>query len=275
MNIPAEWYRKIKEDVVITARKQNICRKLINVEGPLGLGVQEYSYDTLQEMSDAVLNYIFTNTARDVVNFKRSSVKIPILEKTFIIHRRDLASAQKFGMPLNTVSARAAAYKVTNLENELVIVGSGDINGLYNAANNVEATTLDFGTYGNALKKIRAAMALLMADNVYPPYNLVLHPTQWAELHGSIDTTAGGSVDEATRIKQMIGGDIFVTPFITAGTGMLLAAPNQGFFELIVAQDLTVETEIEGKTKNLFGRVFECVVPVVYDSNAICKLTNI
>jgi len=276
MAIPSEWYKQIKEDVVIPAREQNIARKIAAVRGPLGLGVQQYDFDTLSEMSAAELTYAFVSGSEDALNFTRSSVKIPVLHKDFRIDRRDLASAERFGIPLKTEAARAAAYQVTHKENELVIVGDSGagINGLYNAAGNVESTSLDFGTYGNALKKIRAAMALLMGDKIYPPYNLLLHPTQFAELYGSIDTSSGGSVDEASRIKAMIGGDIIVCPYLTEGTGLLLATPNQRKFEIVVAQDLTVEAGFD-RNKNIVGKVFECVVPVVYDTNAICKLTNI
>jgi|Deesub1362B_J571_1020462.scaffolds.fasta_scaffold00060_87 uncharacterized linocin/CFP29 family protein len=276
MAIPSEWYKQIKEDVVVPAREQNIARKIAAVRGPLGLGVQQYDFDTLSEMSAAELTYAFVTGSEDALNFTRSSVKIPVLHKDFRIDRRDLASAERFGLPLKTEAAQAAAYQVTYKENQLVIIGdsSAGINGLYNAAGNSESTALDFGTYGNAIKKIRAAMSLLMADKIYPPYNLLLHPTQFSELYGSIDTASGGSVDEAARVKAMIGGDIIVCPYLTDGTGLLLATPSQRKFEIIIAQDLTVEADFD-RNKNVVGKVFECLVPVVYDSNAICKLTNI
>ena len=277
-DIPVEWYRKIKEEVVITARKQNIARKIIPTRGPIGgIGIQQFSYDVLSEVSDAVLTWNFESESEDIVNFTRTNVNIPILHKEFQINRRDLESSRQFGTPLNTIAANSAAYKVTNLENELVILGYSsdgtnyDINGLYNAAGN-SVTGSDFGTAGNALSTVADAMAALMDDNIYPPYNLVLHPTQYAELQASIYT---GGVSEFDKVKAMIGGDIFVTPFITAGTGMLLARPEARFFELVIAKDLTVETEVLPKTKNLWGIVYEAVVPVVYDSNAICKLTSI
>ena len=78
-------------------------------------------------------------------------------------------------------------------------------------------------------------------------------------------------------MNENIGGEIFVTPTITAGTGMMTKANPVGMFEYVVAEDLTVETEILSKKagENLFGRVYVRGLPVVYDSNAICKMTTI
>ncbi len=273
-----EQYRQVKEDVVVAARRANVARKLMAVRGPLGLGVQQYSYDTMSELSAAIISHIFEARDTDAPNLTRTNVDIPVLQKTFELQRRDVESSRRFGTPLNTAAAASAAYKVTYAENELAILGwakdgsTYDINGLYNAANNDYSTSSDFGTAGNALDAVAGAMGLMLADEIAPPYNLVLNPTQYAELVGSVLSNGDR---EITHVKEAIGGDIFVTSYITAGTGMLLAQPEARFFELIVAQDITVETETLEKTKNVFGRVFEAVVPVVYDTNAICKLSSI
>ncbi|MHC1597235.1 MAG: family 1 encapsulin nanocompartment shell protein [Methermicoccaceae archaeon] len=276
--ITTEQYRHLKTEVVAVARRANVARKLMAVRGPMGLGVQQYSYDTLTELSEAITSHIFEARDTDNPNLTRTNVNIPILQKTFELQRRDVESSKRYGTPLNTAAASSAAYRVAYAENELALLGwakdgsTYDINGLYNAANNDYSSSSDFGTAGNALAAVAGAMGKLLDDNIGAPYNLVLNPTQYAELAASVLT---GGDRELTHVKEMIGGDIFVTPYITAGTGMLLATPEARFFELVVAQDLTVETEELPKTKNVFGRVFECVVPVVYDTNAICKLSSI
>jgi hypothetical protein len=49
-----------------------------------------------------------------------------------------------------------------------------------------------------------------------------------------------------------------------------------GMFEYVVAEDLTVETETMSKRlgEGLFGRVYLRGLPVIYDANAICKMTD-
>jgi uncharacterized linocin/CFP29 family protein len=145
---------------------------------------------------------------------------------------------------------------------------------LYNAAGNDYSTTKDFGTSGNGLAAVAGAMDLLMADSIFPPYNMVLNPTQFMELKAH-EISAGSGVLEFDIVKELIGGTIFATPTMTAAKGMLLPLPNDMFFDLAIAQDLQIETEILSRTKNLYGRVFECVVPRIKDTNAICKLSSI
>jgi len=57
--ITTEQYRQLKTEVVVAARRANVARKLMAVRGPMGLGVQQYSYDTLTELSEAITSHIF------------------------------------------------------------------------------------------------------------------------------------------------------------------------------------------------------------------------
>ena len=187
------------------------------------------------------------------------------------------------GTPLNTTTAESAGYKVGLEEDTLLILGYSadgttcDINGLYNAAANSETTNSTWSSDpGNAATgiphSINAAITLLMADNIFPPYNLVLNPTQYNQAAVFIANTA---VPYLTWIKERIGGEIYPSATITAGTGMICKANPVGMFEFVVAEDLTVETETLSKKEgeSLFGRVYVRGLPIVYDGNAICKMT--
>lgn len=279
MTIPIEFYRQIKDRIVFTARTQSVARRLINarlVGG--GIAVQQWTYDQANEVSDALLTYAFTDTAEDQIELSRTDVPIPVLHKEFRIGRRDLAAAQRGGFALNAATASSAAYKVMNLENSLVLNGYAadgsnyDIKGLYQSAGNTK-TGADFGTSGNALKSVAGAIELMMADEITGPYNLTLNPTQYMEL--AISESTGGNPELPAVLKLLEGGEIITTSWQAAGTGMLTADKNSGFFELVVPQDMTYETEILQKSKDLWGRVYECVIPVIYDPNAICKITGI
>jgi uncharacterized linocin/CFP29 family protein len=279
MTIPIEFYRQIKDRIVFTARTQSVARRLINarlVGG--GIAVQQWTYDQANEVSDALLTYAFTDTAEDQIELSRTDVPIPVLHKEFRIGRRDLAAAQRGGFALNAATASSAAYKVMNLENSMVLNGYAadgsnyDIKGLYQSAANTKSGA-DFGTAGNALKSVAGAIELMMADEITGPYNLTLNPTQYMEL--AISESAGGNPELPAVLKLLEGGEIITTSWQAAGTGMLTADKNSGFFELVVPQDMTYETEILQKSKDLWGRVYECVIPVIYDPNAICKITGI
>jgi len=241
MTFPVEYYRQIKDAIVFTARKQAVARKIINTRNISGgIGVQQWTYDTANEVSDALLTYQFTDTAEDWIELTRTDVPIPLLHKEYRISRRDLAAAARGGFGISTATVSSAAYKVMNLENQLILNGFAadgtnyDIKGLYQSAGNSYTTQKDFGTAGNPLAAVAGAIDLMQADNITGPYNLVLNPTQYMELATSI-LGSGAGEREMAMVKEILeGGNIYSTSFQPAETGMLLADASAGFFEMML-----------------------------------------
>ena len=247
-------------------------------------GAQTYGYDTLTHGNGAAFDYTYPGKqSLDAVNLTRSTVAIPNIHKEFHISKLDLASSRMTGTPLNTTQAESAAYKVAYAEDSMLINGwsqdgtTYEVSGLYQAAGNSEASSLDWAgnTYANIVTSINATKALLRADNILPPYNLVIHPDQATQADTLISSTAVSYRDWIER--QLEGGAVYVTPAITAGTGLMCAANPNGAFEYVVAEDISTVTETESVKdgEGLFGRVYVRALPVVYDSNAICKMTTI
>lgn len=273
---------KIKEGIVKNARKHSIARQIIGVR-PLnaGVGLQQWTYDTLTEVSDAQITYAFTETGEDVADFGRNHVPIPVIHKEFRIGYRDIVAAQRGGYPLQAATADSASYKVMLMENAMLLNGYAadgstyDINGLYQGAGNSEATSKDFGTAGNAMAKVQLAITEMLTDDIYGPYNLILNPTQFMELAVSVLGSGAGD-REINMVRELLeGGQIYSTPFQTVDTGMLTAQPGSGFFEAIMPVDMTVRTETLQKSRDEWGQIYECIVPVIYNADAICKLTAI
>lgn len=278
--LTTEQGQYILDRVVYAARRELIGRKLLPIRS-IDPSTQTFGYDTLTEVSDAAIDIAWPGRETlDIVNLARSTVAVPNIHKEFVINKLDLAASQLSGTPLNTTTAESSGYKVGLEEDKLLILGYSrdgtayDINGLYNAAGNSEATALGWNTAANIATSINNTVALLMADNIFPPYNLCLHPDQYNEAAVFIANTA---VPYLTWIKERIMGDIYATPTIATGTGMMTKANPIGLFEYVVAEDFTVSTEVMTKREGegLFGRVYARGLPVVYDSNAICKMTSI
>lgn len=278
--ITDEQYKYIDEAVKISARQAMIGRRLMPIYGPLGFGKEAIAHDVLTEVADAQIDTAWrVDASEDIINLSRTTLPVAVIKKGFRINRRSLAASRTAGTPLDTATAKSAAYKVAKKEDELILDGYAadgstyDIKGLYQKAGNSTAGS-SFGTSGQGIDSANAAMALLLADNIYPPYNMVLHPTQYMEAHNELSGTATLEVDV---IRRMIGGEVFVTPSQTDGTGMVLAAGDRGFFDLAVGVDITTEVEttplVHGR--DLYGVVYECVVPRVWETNAICKMTTI
>jgi len=278
--LTTEQGQYILDRVVFAARRELIGRRLLPIR-KIDAGTATFGYDTLTEAASAAIDIAWPGRETlDIINLARSTVAVPTIHKEFLINKLDLAASRQTGTPLNTTTAESAGYKVGLEENKLLILGytkdgsTYDINGLYNAAGNSEATSLDWGTAANIATSINNTVSLLMADNIFPPYNLCLHPDQYNQAAVFVANTA---VPYLTWIKERIQGEIYPTPTITAGTGMMTKANPVGMFEYVVAEDFTVDTEIQSAREGsgLFGRVYVRGLPVVYDSNAICKMTTI
>jgi uncharacterized linocin/CFP29 family protein len=279
-----EQYKFIDQRALWSARNRIQAREYLPVKALNDIGVQVYSYDEYTDMGDAQLTWTFRQSD-DMVNITRSNQNIPLLSKSWRINERDLASSRRYGTPLDTANAESAAYRVAELENEFIVQGFSadgtnyDIDGLYQGAGNDYSTTKDFGTAGNAIDAVQGAIDLIEADGIRARrYNLVCARTQYGELRSSI-TGSGAGVSEFEFVKDLIGGEIYKDHDLTAGTAMLLPAREEirPYVELVVAKDFTTVTEpIKLKDGGgLWGMCYEALVPVIRDSNAICKLSAI
>jgi uncharacterized linocin/CFP29 family protein len=272
----------IKERAVFAARRAFVGRKLFGTAiRKIDSGAQTFGYDTLTEAAAASFDYSWPGRqSQDIINLARSTVAIPNLHKEFEINKLDLASSRMTGTPVNTSTAESAAYRVAMLEDATLILGYSatgttyEVAGLYNAAGNTFGGAT-WGTATNIPLSINGAINVLMADNIMPPYNLVLNPAQYVESRVFIANTAVSYLQWIQESLQ--GGSVYVTPVMVDGTAMMTKANPDGMFELVMAEDLTTETETlsikEGN--NLFGRVYVRDLPVVYDANAISTITAI
>lgn len=276
--VPIEWYRAIRSDAIAEARKQNICRSMLPVRGPIGgIGVQQWSYDKTEEMSEALVSYQFVDLAEDAVNYSRAHIAIPLIQKEFRVGRRDLASAQRGNYPITTVNSNAATYQVVNIENKMVIDGysrdgkSYEIKGLLRSAGEDIDDNYDLGTPGNFAKATSVAINAMMANEIYGPFEWTINPAQYTEAIISLWT---GGTPEIDMVKNMVSG-IRVTNWVPAGEGMFTGGKSNSQYELLIAQDLAVETEIMQKSKDLWGRVYESLVPIVYNDKSILHFTKL
>ena len=281
--IPEEFYTQVRDSVIDTIRRQSISRGILPAKMlPGGIGTMQYSFDSATEVSEAMLSYAFTDNSEDVTGRSREHIPIPILHKEFRIGRRDLAACQLGGYDIDTRTANSAAYRVGNLENEVVLDGFApddsnyQIEGIYRSANNSYETSADFGTAGNATTAVSEALKLLAADEIVSDFDLYINPEQYIELASSIFGTSNEGAREMPLVEELLGGSVIKSIWIDAGTGMLIPTNCPNIFgELVVAQDATVEMQILEKSKDLWGRVYECLVPVIHEPNAFCKLTDI
>lgn len=280
-----EQYKHIDDAVKIAARQAMIGRRLMPLYGPLGFGKQAVTYDSLTEVSDALIDLAWkVSFSEDIVNLARETLPVPVLHKSFRINRRSLEASRSSGAPIDVATAKSAAYKVAKLEDDLIIQGYAadgsnyDIKGLYqvNIANVITGSQWTAAPE-DAIVDTAAGIAYLMGVNIGPPYHWVLNPAQYAELLSGGASTFTDSIIMDIVKRQLMGGDVFWTPALTAGTGFMVAAGDRGFFDLAVGVDITTEVEILGldQGRDLFGVVYDCVVPRIWQSTAIAPFNTL
>jgi uncharacterized linocin/CFP29 family protein len=242
--------------------------------GPLGEGKLTVEWGKIAEVGAAQLFRAAKITLEeDIVDTTVSSLDIPALAKGFRIPRRILEASRTFGTPLDVATAKSASYEVSLLEDTLVLNTSGGFSGLYASAGNTVGGG-DWGTATNILTNCNSAVGELTTDKIFPPYNLVLHPDQYVQ---TLAVVSGTATTYRELVQKIIGGEVYQSPTLTAGTGMMTAPPDAGFFDLVLGVDVHAEVEELplDQFKDLYGVVWEAVVPRIHQANAICTLTGI
>lgn len=291
VNAIANIAKYFDKELIMPLQQRFVGRKLVPKNNELsgkGIGMDSVDVWTLKQLAAASTSLGLPTGFGDTADVTSSTLNLPVLAEPFVLPRRMYESYKMGGINIDADLSILAAYQVQLAEEALILDGwkpdgtNYVINGLYQAAGNAEATAAGFDTYGNATEKVTLAKALLEADSVYGPYNLVLNQTQYNELLASESTTGKPEWDRVMNILndgQSNGpAQIFSSPTQTAGTGMMLAISNKTHFDLVIPQEYTNQLNEDPKLGNLsplYGMVYESMAPRIKHANAICKLTNI
>ncbi|VVB68943.1 Encapsulating protein for peroxidase [uncultured archaeon] len=90
-------------------------RRMLHLEGPYGFGLKSVPLqDSQPEEGIAVSSF----------------VPVSLIHRTFSLSKRDLAAAEKDGMPINTTTVASAAIAVAMMEDSLIFEGMRGIPGL-------------------------------------------------------------------------------------------------------------------------------------------------
>ncbi|MFQ6064127.1 MAG: family 1 encapsulin nanocompartment shell protein [Candidatus Bathyarchaeia archaeon] len=279
--VEEEW-KQLDEAVVKAARRVLVGRKVLPVYNLADVGVMEVQWDELTELSPATISMYGETPIEDVIKYTRKSLVVPIIHKDFRIHWRDLIASRRKRVPLDTANAESAALVVARLEDELILTGeyTGSpklgIEGLATATGrNTTASLGAWATSPNAVNTVKNAMEELTVDNFYGPYDLILQPSAFLDAHTFIGNTAVMQID---KIRELIGGNIYVTPALKAADGgtdnAILMETGAENADLCVAQDLKT-FYLQLQDMNHFFKCYEAVVPRIKRPTAICEISGI
>jgi len=275
-------------------RQMLIGRKLFAKTTTLEKGKFEMDYDTVTEMGEAIISYDLPDSTekRDDIALAAANLKLAVISKGWKIPRSKWDAYMTEGKNLSTTGMQSAAQVCALKEDDLLIQSwkpdgtNAKINGLYASAGNDYSTSKDFGTYGNAIDAVSGLLAMMAADDVPTAsinWNYTLNPVQYYELEASESTTGVSEIEKVRRILNpaagMPGGQIIMSPDITAGTGLVSPVDPAGLYiELVKGQDMTNVLGEDSKVPNIspiYGTTYEVIAPWVKQPNAVGVTSSI
>ncbi|MBQ9931931.1 MAG: bacteriocin family protein [Firmicutes bacterium] len=256
--VSEELWAKIDEAVIESAKQHMVCRRFLNIYGPLGAGVSYVQVDS------AAKEESYDNNMARIGG--RRMVEMPQLYQDFAVLWRDLADAEKGGFPLDLSAAMAAAQRSAKQEDELILLGNEDlgVKGLLNTEGSFVIKRGDWSKGEAAYKDVAHAIAYFSGKSKLGRYALLVSPDVYLDLQ-RLQPNVG--VLEIDRIKKLVNDRVYpVGPFGLGKAALVCAEPQ--YMDLAIGMDLSVGY-LEQKDFNHYFRITETAALRVKDPAAI------
>lgn len=230
-----EW-DKIDEQVVKIASQQLIARRVLQLYGPLGAGVQSINVDTLNFEEKGETDLFGDSEASEIAVEKRKIVAIPMIYKDLSIPWRDVETSNQMGLPLDLTPVAAAAAACARQEDSLIFNGSAafDLPGLLNVEGRQVIEKQDWSKGENPFNDVAKGIEKLLAKGIYGPYALVTSTDLFTQMQRLQE---GTGVLEISRVKELIDGKVYTSPVIPQNKALLIATAPQNM-DLVIGQDM-------------------------------------
>lgn len=287
-NVYKQMGRKVAAMIEEPLREMMVARQVMMFDTrQTGLGISNIQSPYYADMKEATIQYNLPNggIARDQVSVAIAETRIVTIQEGFEVDRAQFEAFRDHGIDLDAANAMSATQKVIQRENELLLTGwkrdgtNYEINGLAQGEGTNAIGSYDFATYGNPLKKVAEAKGALASAGVFENrFNLLLHPTQYAQLDASVST---GGIREFDQVKSALGGGLILqNTDISENYGLLLPYDPMGkYFRAVMTYPTTVsfgyDATIGEDISPIFGLAMERLGLRISQSTAICKLSNI
>lgn len=247
----AETWKDLDAAMAAAAKSQLVGRRLLHIEGPFGLGLKVVPLQDTETKSGLITSQV---------------LPVPLIQTTFTLRIRDLASYERDGVSLDTSAVAEAAITCARMEDELIFNGAPGIPGLLTAQS---ANTLKLSSWaeiGTAANDIIQAVTTLDNAGFHGPYALALAPSRYNLLFRRYER---GNFSEMEHVKTIVTEGIFKAPVLKSG-GVLLASGRQ-YAVIVLGQDMTIGF-IGPAVDKLEFSVSESLVPFIRQPQAVCVL---
>lgn len=253
-----ETWAQIDQAVIETAKKHLVCRRFLNLFGPLGAGTSVVSIDRSDK--EEHLKDGFGTTAG------RKIVELPQLYEDFTLLWRDLEESEKNGWPMDLSAAAAAAQRAAKKEDNLILFGNKQLGaeGLLTAADSFKLQRGNWKEGEDAFQDVAHGIAHLSSNSFLGRYALVLSPDVYLDLQR---IQPGINMLELDRIARLVDGRVYTAGAFGANKAVLVCAEPQ-YMDLAVGADFGVGY-LELKDLNHSFRILETIALRIKEPNAI------
>lgn len=239
----------IDDMVVSVVKKVLVGRRVIDLVGPLGWGVEVAPLFAFTEQDGAV---IATPTTE----------YIPLEENVqeFMLRAKQLVTSQQTPYGLDLGAAATAATRLAKAEDRIVIGGLAGKAGC-------SAALGDWDTLGGPFRAVADAIAQLRDTGFDGPFAAIMSPATYARLaslfmHGR---------RELELVRSVLEAGIFQSTDPAVAEQVLVLSPQSWNVDLVVGQDVTTAwLGNEGLDQRF--RIFETLALRVKRPGAICVL---
>jgi len=246
-----------------------------------GPGKKYYTYYTEVDQGEALISMEGITQKREGSQRDDHIVRVPAVTQDFELQWRDLESARSEGFDLLGFHAFAAARKVAEAEDELLISGEHGVWGAYGVEGLATATGRNTNAGGawpaNTVDNILAGWALLQEDGFYNPPILIAGPTLIKCIMNARTDYTDLSVLQFLITNGILAGYLETTNLFTTDTQdttALLVHPDPDYLYYVEGQAPTLTTWMD-KHQNVFGLIRETIAPVIARPECICEITGL
>jgi uncharacterized linocin/CFP29 family protein len=234
-----------------TAKSQLVGRRVLDTEGPYGLGLKAVPLPDKETESGLIASEV---------------LPVHYIQKPFTLGTRDIASYERDGLGLDTGPVAEATLACARLEDELIFRGTPGMPGLLTVKGSERVALSSWEEVEMAAGDIIQAITHLDNAGFHGPYSLALAPARYNLLFRLYPR---GKQSELEHIRTMASEGVFKAPIL--GSGGLLLAANVRCASIVLGQDMNVGYTGPAGDRQEFS-ISESLTVRIRQPGAICIL---
>lgn len=259
----ATW-EMIEAAVIGPAKMQLAGRRLLEIQGPFGLGLRTLDHKERGTSAEASFGDAKARMSAP------ETTAIPLIYSDFTLSIREIAALEERGSLLDLDAPAKAAIACSRLEDSLIFGGSKElqIDGLMTAPRAAKVKLGDWEQLGQPMEDLIKATNALDAAGFPGPYTAALAPSLFNALYRRYEEAGLTQLEHA---RQLLASGLVKAPTLASG-GVVLASLRH-FASLVIGMDLT--PAFVGPTPTGYQFVImESIAPRITVPEAICVLTG-